>query len=92
MPPFDGPLARDALFRGIREQANELEVIELNAHVNDASFAEAAAEKLMGLMHGGEVGRSGHSASERGRGVCIEISNVPAFVILFHRNLESAKE
>lgn len=48
--PFDDPLARDALFRAIRSRANGLEVIELDLHINDAAFAEAAAKKLLAML------------------------------------------
>ena len=48
--PFDDPAARAELFAGVRESHGDVELIEMDAHINDASFAEAAAQKLMELM------------------------------------------
>jgi uncharacterized protein (UPF0261 family) len=48
--PFDDPQARDALFAAIRANLNDIELIELDHHINDPEFAEAAAEKLLVLM------------------------------------------
>lgn len=48
--PFDDPAARRELFAGARETAGPIEVIELDRHINDAEFAEAAAGKLLELM------------------------------------------
>jgi uncharacterized protein (UPF0261 family) len=48
--PFDDPEARRALYAGIREQRGEIELLELDCHVNDPEFAEAAARKLLALM------------------------------------------
>jgi uncharacterized protein (UPF0261 family) len=48
--PFDDPQARTALFDGIRNSRGAAPVIELDCHINDAAFAQAAAEKLLDLM------------------------------------------
>ncbi|MBX3678532.1 MAG: Tm-1-like ATP-binding domain-containing protein, partial [Rhodocyclaceae bacterium] len=48
--PFDDPAAREALYAGIRDAAGSTEIIELDQHINDAAFAEAAARKLLVLM------------------------------------------
>jgi uncharacterized protein (UPF0261 family) len=48
--PFDDPAARAALFDGIRRQHGANELVELDLHINDASFAEAAASKLLSLI------------------------------------------
>jgi len=48
--PFDDPAARLELFAGVRETAGSIEVIELDRHINDTEFAEAAAGKLLELM------------------------------------------
>lgn len=48
--PFDDPAAREALFAAIREQHGATECDELDLHINDAGFAEAAAAKLLELM------------------------------------------
>jgi uncharacterized protein (UPF0261 family) len=48
--PFDDAAAREALFAAIREHHGEVELVELDAHVNDTAFADAAARKLIELM------------------------------------------
>ncbi|MBW3597632.1 MAG: Tm-1-like ATP-binding domain-containing protein, partial [Planctomycetes bacterium] len=48
--PFDDPQARSALFTAIRERGASVERLELNHHINDPQFAEAAARKLLDLM------------------------------------------
>jgi uncharacterized protein (UPF0261 family) len=48
--PFDDPAARAALYDGIRRHRGNTELIELNQHINDPEFAEAAAKKLLTLM------------------------------------------
>jgi uncharacterized protein (UPF0261 family) len=48
--PFDDPDARQALFTALRESARGVEIIELDLHINDLAFAEAAVTKLLDLM------------------------------------------
>ncbi|HYE97296.1 MAG TPA: Tm-1-like ATP-binding domain-containing protein, partial [Planctomycetota bacterium] len=48
--PFNDPDARASLTRAIRQSGPSLEVVELDHHVNDAEFAEAAARRLLELM------------------------------------------
>lgn len=48
--PFDDPQARESLFESIRDSAGATEIVELDRHINDAEFAEAAARKLIALM------------------------------------------
>jgi uncharacterized protein (UPF0261 family) len=48
--PFDDPVARAALFAGLRRTAPDVRILELDAHINDAAFARAAAEELVELM------------------------------------------
>jgi uncharacterized protein (UPF0261 family) len=48
--PFDDPAARAALFAAIRDHARGVEVLELDLHINDAAFAEAAAHKLLAMI------------------------------------------
>jgi len=48
--PFDDPQARAALLQAIREQHGNVELMELPHHINDAAFAEAAAQKLVELI------------------------------------------
>jgi len=55
--PFDDPVARQALFTGVREHAGSVEVIELDQHINDAAFAEAAARKLIELLKKSQNGK-----------------------------------
>lgn len=44
---FDDPVARQALYDGIRATHGSTELIELSNHINDAAFAEAAARRLL---------------------------------------------
>ncbi len=46
---FDHPVARQALYDGIRATHGSVEMIELDSHINDVSFSEAAAQKLLAL-------------------------------------------
>lgn len=48
--PFSDPAARDALFNSIRRTHGQVELQELDCHINDPAFAEAAARKLLELM------------------------------------------
>jgi uncharacterized protein (UPF0261 family) len=48
--PFDDPVARRALHDAIRSGLRGVEVTELDLHINDPEFAEAAARKLLELM------------------------------------------
>jgi len=48
--PFDDPEARQALYGAIREHAEGVEIVELDNHINDPEFADAAVRKLLDLM------------------------------------------
>lgn len=50
--PFDGPEERKELFSSIREGLDNkyVEVLEVDHNINDAEFAELAAQKLIDLM------------------------------------------
>jgi uncharacterized protein (UPF0261 family) len=48
--PFDDPVARGALFDALRSSARGVEIVELDAHINDAEFATSAAQKLLQLI------------------------------------------
>ena len=48
--PFDDPVARKALHDAIRSGVHGIEVTELDLHINDPEFADAAANKLLELM------------------------------------------
>ncbi len=49
--PFDWPEARAALFDAIRQNlAPGVELVEVDAHINDPQFAKTVAEKLLALM------------------------------------------
>ena len=50
--PFDDPQARQALHNAIRRGLSGRDVEELDLHINDPAFAEAAAQKLIGMMRG----------------------------------------
>jgi uncharacterized protein (UPF0261 family) len=49
--PFYDPAARRALHDAIRSGAGASEVVELDLHINDPGFADAAAHKLLALMN-----------------------------------------
>ncbi|MGH7139121.1 MAG: Tm-1-like ATP-binding domain-containing protein, partial [Pirellulales bacterium] len=49
--PFDDPQARTSLFDAIRSTAGNAEIAELNYHINDRKFAEAAARKLLAMLN-----------------------------------------
>jgi uncharacterized protein (UPF0261 family) len=53
--PFDDLAARTALFEAVRRTAGDVEVIEIDRHINDSEFATAAAEKLIELMTSAQV-------------------------------------
>lgn len=48
--PFDDPIARRALFEAIRATCGAVPVTELDQHINDRAFAEAAANALLELL------------------------------------------
>jgi uncharacterized protein (UPF0261 family) len=48
--PFWWPEADAALFQSIRDSAYGFELIELDLHINDPAFAQAAADKLLAYM------------------------------------------
>lgn len=48
--PFDDPQARESLFGAIRESHGRVELVQADHHINDAAFAEQAAQKLIALM------------------------------------------
>ena len=47
---FDDPAARRALLDAVRRHGGQLELLDLDLHINDAQFAETAAHKLIELM------------------------------------------
>lgn len=50
--PFWWPEADAALFQSLRNWTHGVELVELDCHINDAHFAEAAAVTLLRLMAG----------------------------------------
>ena len=49
--PFHDPEADAALFQALRENVRPpVEIVELDLHINDPAFAEAAAERLLALL------------------------------------------
>jgi uncharacterized protein (UPF0261 family) len=54
--PFDDPAARKALHDAIRSGLDEVDVVELDLHINDPEFADAAAHKLLELMKRSQAG------------------------------------
>jgi len=49
---FDDPAARDALLNAVRRNCGQIELLDLDLHINDDAFAETAARKLIELMKG----------------------------------------
>ena len=47
---FDDPAARLALYEGIRATHENVELAELDDHINDPAFAETVASKLLALI------------------------------------------
>jgi uncharacterized protein (UPF0261 family) len=60
--PFDDPAAREALFAALRGAASEgaaqVDVIEMDAHINDPAFALAAANKLLDFLGKRAIGHT----------------------------------
>jgi uncharacterized protein (UPF0261 family) len=52
--PFDDPRARRATVDALRATAPKLPVRELDCHINDPRFAQAAAARLIEMMSGRE--------------------------------------
>jgi len=52
--PFDDPEARQSLSTAIREHARGVEILEMDKHINDPEFADAAVRKLLELMKVGK--------------------------------------
>ncbi len=48
--PFDDSEARQALLDGIRQARGNVELIEIDEHINSTAFAAAAAQKLLDLI------------------------------------------
>jgi uncharacterized protein (UPF0261 family) len=48
--PFDDPEARSALFSVLRRTHGNTKLIELDQHINDPEFAEAAARQLIAML------------------------------------------
>ena len=59
--PFDDPAARKALHDAIRFGVHGISVTELDLHINDPEFADAAANKLLELMRMNEQPAGGAS-------------------------------
>lgn len=49
---FADPAAREALLNGVRRNCGQIELLDLDLHINDQEFAEIAARKLLELMKG----------------------------------------
>ena len=50
--PFHAPEADEALFEAIRRHLDrdEVELVELDLHINDPAFAVAMAERLLDML------------------------------------------
>jgi uncharacterized protein (UPF0261 family) len=64
--PFDDLVARESLFEAIREHAGETPVTELDQHINDVAFAEAAANELLSLLQKSGAANVSHGATGKG--------------------------
>lgn len=53
--PFDDPEAREALFAAIRAHHGDVPLEELDLHINDEAFADAAAERLLELIRSSQA-------------------------------------
>jgi uncharacterized protein (UPF0261 family) len=49
--PFDDPVARETLYNAIRARRGNTDLLEIDAHINDEQFAEAAANRLLSLTN-----------------------------------------
>jgi len=54
--PFDDPAARELLYSALKQHSGNVPITELDLHINDAEFAEAAANVLLRLLS--RVGRT----------------------------------
>ena len=61
--PFDDPAARAALFDAIRRTHGPVELVELDRHINDPPFAEAAARRLLAMLSNVPAARSSASSA-----------------------------
>ncbi len=59
--PFDDPAAREELFDGIRSTHGNVELIEMDAHINDSNFADAAARRLLDMLNSARSSRTAKS-------------------------------
>lgn len=60
--PFDDPAARRVLHDAIRSGLRGSDVVELDLHINDPEFADAAARKLLELMKTARTSQGRHPA------------------------------
>ena len=65
--PFDDPEARRALHEAIRAGLPKEQVDELDLHINDPEFAEAAALKLVEMVRTGRTGQTSRAQSASAR-------------------------
>ena len=61
--PFDDPDARGELLDALRHHRGRVELIELDDHINDPHFAEAAAQKLIRLLAQASTPSSLHAST-----------------------------
>ncbi|WP_337176492.1 Tm-1-like ATP-binding domain-containing protein [Paludisphaera sp.] len=54
--PFDDPDARHALYDAIRRHSGPIPVVEMDRHINDPEFAEAAANRLIEQLAASRAG------------------------------------
>jgi uncharacterized protein (UPF0261 family) len=56
--PFDDPAARAELLRGLHETRGRVPLVELDLHLNDAAFADRAADELLARIAARNPSRS----------------------------------
>ncbi len=66
--PFDDPAARRALHDAIRSGLPGAEVVEIDRHINDPEFADAAARRLLALMAAARTASSQGRSGDRNGG------------------------
>jgi len=64
--PFHDPAARAALYNAIRQNRRDADLLEIDAHINDEAFAEAAANRLLQLIAENENAKA-HAEAQRRR-------------------------
>jgi uncharacterized protein (UPF0261 family) len=65
--PFDDPIARRALHDAVRAGLPASQVVDLDLHINDPAFADAAAQRLVEMLRRGEKTEDAETPDFRNR-------------------------